>query len=217
MKRAELDAFVAHHGLSRSDVEATLELAAARPAVGELRTALIRMLQLAGLLSLAAGIIFFIAANWSLFAVFGRFALLEVLLAACVGLALWQPPVEGVLVFSRENSSNWLALWPLLAVGAALFAAVCALRLRSHALLGVALAGALLHVLNFYFALSVSLLMKSCIMIVVGLLLVWQQSFTGSYNLREGMDVRIYRSKWGASYRLSAQGLNGFIQVERIR
>jgi hypothetical protein len=46
---------------------------------------------------------------------------------------------------------------------------------------------------------------------------VWQQSFTGSYNLRKGMDVRIYRSKWGNSYRLSAKGLNGFIQVERVR
>jgi uncharacterized membrane protein len=92
MKRAELDAFVAHHGLSRSDVEATLELADARPSAGELQAALIRILQLAGLLSLAAGVIFFIAANWQLFAVFGRFALLQVLLAACVGLALWQPP-----------------------------------------------------------------------------------------------------------------------------
>jgi uncharacterized membrane protein len=92
MKRAELDAFVAHHGLSRSDVEVALELAEARPSAAELRSALIRILQLAGLLSLAAGVIFFIAANWELFAVFGRFALLEVLLAACVGLALWQPP-----------------------------------------------------------------------------------------------------------------------------
>jgi hypothetical protein len=46
---------------------------------------------------------------------------------------------------------------------------------------------------------------------------VWRQSFTGSYNLRKGMDVRIYRSKWGNSYRLSAQGLNGFIQVERVK
>jgi uncharacterized membrane protein len=92
MNRAELDAFVAHHGLSRVDVEAALEVAAARPSAAELRSALIRLLQLAGLLSLAAGVIFCIAANWEVFAVFGRFALLEILLAACVGLALWQPP-----------------------------------------------------------------------------------------------------------------------------
>jgi uncharacterized membrane protein len=94
MKRAELDAFVAHHGLSRSEVEITLELADARPSAEALRHALIRMLSLGGLLSIAAGIIFFIAANWELFAVFGRFALVEVLLAVAVALALWKPPPQ---------------------------------------------------------------------------------------------------------------------------
>ncbi len=94
MKRAELDAFVAHHGLSRPGIEVALELADARPSVRELRGVSIRILQLAGLLSLAAGVVFFIAANWELFAIFGRFALLEVLLAGCVGLALWQPPPQ---------------------------------------------------------------------------------------------------------------------------
>jgi hypothetical protein len=92
------------------------------------------------------------------------------LIALSLG-TLISAPFEGAIVFSGESRNSWLALWPLLAVGAALFAAVCALRLRSHALLGVAIAGALLHVLNFYFALSVSLLVKSCIMIVVGLML----------------------------------------------
>jgi uncharacterized membrane protein len=96
MKRAELDAFVAHHGLSRSDVEAALELTDARPSAAELRSVLVRMLNLGGLLSIAAGIIFFIAANWALFAVFGRFALVEALLAVAVGQALWKPPPQAV-------------------------------------------------------------------------------------------------------------------------
>jgi hypothetical protein len=46
---------------------------------------------------------------------------------------------------------------------------------------------------------------------------VWQQSVSTSYNLRSGMDVRIYRTRFGNGYRLSAQGLNGFIQFQRIK
>jgi hypothetical protein len=46
---------------------------------------------------------------------------------------------------------------------------------------------------------------------------VWQQSIPGSYNLRKGHEVRIYPSKWGNTYRLSAKELNGFIQVQRIK
>ncbi len=46
---------------------------------------------------------------------------------------------------------------------------------------------------------------------------VWQQSIPGSYNLRKGLEVRIYPSKWGNAYRLSAEDLNGFIQVQRIK
>jgi hypothetical protein len=45
---------------------------------------------------------------------------------------------------------------------------------------------------------------------------VWQQSIPGSYNLRRGQEVRIYPSKWGNTFRLSAKDLNGFIQVRRI-
>jgi hypothetical protein len=46
---------------------------------------------------------------------------------------------------------------------------------------------------------------------------VWQQTVTSSYSLRKGMEVRIYPTRWGNSYRLSAQGLKGFIQVERVK
>jgi hypothetical protein len=99
-----------------------------------------------------------------------RPALTGLLIALSLGTLISQP-AEGLLVYSGETKNHWLALWPLLSVGAALFAAMCALRLRSHALLGVAIAGSLLHVLHFYFVLSVSLLAKSGIMIGVGVLL----------------------------------------------
>lgn len=96
MTRTELDSFVAHHGLKPADVETVLDLAGARPSPAELRHTGTRALQLAGLLSLAAGVIFFVAANWDAFAIFGRFALLEALLVACVGAALWRPPPQPI-------------------------------------------------------------------------------------------------------------------------
>jgi hypothetical protein len=46
---------------------------------------------------------------------------------------------------------------------------------------------------------------------------VWQQSVPGRYNLRNGLEVRIYPSKWGKTYRLTAPELKGFIQVRRLK
>ena len=92
MNRRELDAFVAHYGLSRSAVEVALELANARPSRTDLAWFGVRLLKLAGVLSLAAGLVFFIAANWEALAVLGRFVLVEVLLVVGVGVALWKPP-----------------------------------------------------------------------------------------------------------------------------
>lgn len=100
MTRTELDSFVAHHGLTRSDIETVFDLTSARPSSAELRNVAARGLRLAGLLSLAAGVIFFIAANWDAFAVFGRFALVEFLLLGCVGAALWRPPPQTLGRFS---------------------------------------------------------------------------------------------------------------------
>ena len=78
-------------------------------------------------------------------------------------LQFWTPP--------GETYTNWLALWPLLAAATALFSATCAFRLRSRAMVGVGVAGALLHVMQFYFLLGTTLLAKSAIMIGVGVLL----------------------------------------------
>jgi hypothetical protein len=68
--------------------------------------------------------------------------------------------------------TNWLAIWPLLNVSAALVAALGAFHLRNRALLGVAIAAALLHVGHFYFLLGTTLLMKSAIMLVIGAVLL---------------------------------------------
>ncbi len=46
---------------------------------------------------------------------------------------------------------------------------------------------------------------------------VWRQMEAKRYRLQVGDSVRVYPSRWGSSYRLSVEGLNGFIQVERIR
>jgi len=46
---------------------------------------------------------------------------------------------------------------------------------------------------------------------------VWRQMVGERYRLEVGDKVRIYPSRWGESFRLSAEGLKGFIQVERVR
>jgi len=46
---------------------------------------------------------------------------------------------------------------------------------------------------------------------------VWQQTYPESYALQKGQRVTLRASKWGTAYRLSAEGLNGFIQVQRVR
>ncbi|MEO8466934.1 MAG: hypothetical protein ABI640_16475 [Gammaproteobacteria bacterium] len=46
---------------------------------------------------------------------------------------------------------------------------------------------------------------------------VWRQTVSKHYELRAGAQVRIYTTHWGSAYRLSADNLNGYIQVERAR
>ena len=92
LKRAELDRLAEFHSLQREACESMLELAAARPSRSESLLFLSRCLRIAGLLSFASGIVFFVAANWSRIAVFGRFGLVEIVLVACAALACWKPP-----------------------------------------------------------------------------------------------------------------------------
>jgi hypothetical protein len=46
---------------------------------------------------------------------------------------------------------------------------------------------------------------------------VWQQRIAERYALRVGQRVRIYHAKFTSGLRLQADGVNGFIQVERVR
>ena len=102
-----------------------------------------------------------------------RPALTGVLVALSVGtwasqpfaaLQFWTPP--------GEVPVNWLVLWPLLGVATALFAAACAFRVRHRPMLGLAIAGALIHVMQFYYLLGVRLVVKSYIMVGVGIVLL---------------------------------------------
>jgi hypothetical protein len=84
-------------------------------------------------------------------------------------------PLEMLDVLWSSDSrvhTNWLAIWPLLNVAAALLAGLGAFHLRNRALLGVAIAAALLHVAHFYFLLGTTLLVKSAIMLMIGALLL---------------------------------------------
>lgn len=96
MNRKELDAFAAHHGLSVEAVASALVLADARPTGAEVKRFGVRLLQLAGVLSIAAGVVFFVAANWGALGIFGRFALVQGALVATVALALWRPPPHAI-------------------------------------------------------------------------------------------------------------------------
>jgi uncharacterized membrane protein len=96
VNRADLDAFVTHHRLSEPSVFVALDLANARPRKEELSHAAVRALRVAGVLSLAAGVVFFVAANWQALAVFARFAALQTLLITCIAAALWRPPPSAI-------------------------------------------------------------------------------------------------------------------------
>jgi len=103
-----------------------------------------------------------------------RPALSGMLLALTFG-TLVTLPLEALDSFwspSPKPQTNWLVLWPLLNVALALAAGLGAFRLRNMALLGIAIAAALLHVVQFYYLLGTTLLVKSAIMLIVGALLL---------------------------------------------
>jgi uncharacterized protein DUF4401 len=102
-----------------------------------------------------------------------RPALTGLLLALTFG-TFASEPLEALEWFRSTGArpENWLVLWPLLNALLALCAAFGAFRLRNKALLGVAIAAALLHVGQFYFLLGTTLVVKSIIMLGVGAALV---------------------------------------------
>jgi len=90
--RSELDAFVEHHRLGAPAVEALFALAEAGPSREEKLGFARTLLWLGGVLSLLAAVVFFVAANWEALGRLARFALLQALLIAAAGVALWRPP-----------------------------------------------------------------------------------------------------------------------------
>jgi uncharacterized membrane protein len=92
LKRSELDGLAEFYSLDVSRTETLLDLAEARPSRTEGLGFLARCLRIAGVLSLAAGLVFFVAANWSNITVPGRFALIELVIVAAVALAWIKPP-----------------------------------------------------------------------------------------------------------------------------
>jgi hypothetical protein len=98
--------------------------------------------------------------------------LVGLLVALTFGTVASQP-LQGLLFWEPDGErTSWLALWPLLSTGAALYAMALAHLQRSRALIGAAIAAALLHVFHFYMLLGSTLLTKAAIMAVIGALLL---------------------------------------------
>ena len=92
LKRSELDSLAEFYSLDGARTATLLELAGAQPTRAEGFRFVAACLRIAGVLSLAAGLVFFVAANWGEIAVFGRFALIELTLLACAIVAWVKPP-----------------------------------------------------------------------------------------------------------------------------
>jgi hypothetical protein len=75
MRRSELDQVTRNYRLSESAVALALDLTGARPDAAAWNAFALRVLHGAGLAALAAGAIFFVAANWQAYGVVGRRAM----------------------------------------------------------------------------------------------------------------------------------------------
>lgn len=79
---------------------------------------------------------------------------------------------------------NWWALFPLLSIALAAFAAYGAFRMRSGGLLGFAIVAGLLHLARFYYFYGTTLLWKSLIMLCAGAALLALGLWMRSRDLR---------------------------------
>ncbi len=115
LKRDELDRIAAFYSLSPADTQRMLDLAGARPSRAAALDFVARCLRYGGILSLASALVFFVAANWSRFAIFGRFALVEVVLIAFVIVGMLRPPPSfagrGALFLAFVATGALLALF----------------------------------------------------------------------------------------------------------
>jgi uncharacterized membrane protein len=115
LKRGELDHLAKFYSLDEARIETMFEITGARPTRAEGLSFLGTCLMLGGLLSLAASVVFFVAANWSDIAIFVRFALLELLLVGCGAVAFARPPPSfagrGALFLGFVTTGALLALF----------------------------------------------------------------------------------------------------------
>jgi Domain of unknown function (DUF4401) len=102
----------------------------------------------------------------------------RVIRPAAIGLAaglawatLFSHPFES-LRFADATREGWLAIWPLLSAMAAVAALAAGFALKHRALMGAAMIAALLHVSHFYYAMGTTLLIKSVVMVAIGVLLL---------------------------------------------
>ena len=112
MNRSLLDELAREHRWSQQAIAAALDLTGARPGNLAWRAFGARLLLGSGVGALGAGIVCFVAANWQRFGVVGRFAVLEVGLVVCAGMAVWRSP--------RHKEGQAALLLAILLVGALL-------------------------------------------------------------------------------------------------
>jgi hypothetical protein len=104
---------------------------------------------------------------------FARPLLTGLLLGLSIGAIVTEPFT--VVMLGTElwgRSFDWLAIFPLLSIALALFAAYGAFRVRSNGLLGFAVVAALLHLGRFYYLYGTTLMWKSLIMLCAGAVLL---------------------------------------------
>jgi hypothetical protein len=92
-----------------------------------------------------------------------------VLLGLSIGAIAAEPFT--VVVFGAESwgrGIDWLAIFPLLSICLALFAAYAAFRVRNNGLLGFAVFAALVHLARFYYLYGSTLMWKALIMLLIG-------------------------------------------------
>jgi uncharacterized membrane protein len=94
MDRPTFDAFCQQHALDTPAVRSALQRGGGQPDAAAWRDFAARLLHGAGLGALGAGALFFVAANWQDYGVFGRFVLLQAALLVSIGVALWRPPPQ---------------------------------------------------------------------------------------------------------------------------
>jgi uncharacterized membrane protein len=122
MNRHELDALLAPHFVSAATTVRALALSDnLRSRVAWQRFGA-RAFGLAGMSTLAAALMFFIAANWQAMGVLGHFGLVQSVVLASVGVAWWKAPLReeagaasvlfmGALIFATLASGGLLALF----------------------------------------------------------------------------------------------------------